>query len=348
MKRPHKRQYVADMIRAEIESGKYASNGKMPTEAEYVELFNVSRQTVRGALEDLEEAGFIYKVQGSGTFAKPIPQKRTNTGQIAVVCTYISEYIFPSILRGIEKVATANNYLMLVNSTNNSIATERTILSKLIENPTDGIIIEGTKTALPNPNCEFYTTLSKMGIPVVFINGFYPDVSANNVVHVITDDYGGSYSATKELIERGHTNICGIFKSDDTQGVNRYKGYIDSLLHHGANVKDSNVIWFSTETKDVLVQNIESYINVVDKDCTSVVCYNDQIAEALVQYLDSREDSTITSLVSFDKAFHISSQQRDVISYSHPKEKLGTIAAEKLFGMIDGQKERSMVMPWES
>ncbi|MCI6850009.1 MAG: GntR family transcriptional regulator, partial [Clostridiales bacterium] len=70
-----------------------------------------------------------------GTFSPP------KTGQIAVICTYISEYIFPSILRGVENVTKEKDYQLLINSTNNSIASERSILSKLVENPVDGIIV---------------------------------------------------------------------------------------------------------------------------------------------------------------------------------------------------------------
>ena len=35
------------------------------------------------------------------------------------------------------------------------------------------------------------------------------------------------------------------------------------------------------------------------------------------------------------------------VSYPHPREKMGTIAAEKLFNMISGRHEESVVFPWE-
>src|SRR6266542_1169218 len=51
-----------------IESNRVAVGAKLPTESEFCRLFNVSRSTVRHALAQLEKAGLISRVQGSGTF----------------------------------------------------------------------------------------------------------------------------------------------------------------------------------------------------------------------------------------------------------------------------------------
>lgn len=319
----------------------------MPTEAEYSALYHVSRQTVRKALNALEAERIITRIQGSGSYVNIRPVSPPKTGQIAVICTYISEYIFPSILRGVENVTKEKNYQLLINSTNNSIASERNILSKLVENPVDGIIVEGTKTALPNPNKEFYFSLAAMGIPIVFINGFYPNITTENVIHLVTDDYAGGYLATSELIRAGHRNICGIFKSDDRQGTDRYSGYMDAIVRLGAEVRDNNVIWFTTESKDLLYRSIGDLLEKTDKTCTGAVCYNDQIASAVIRYCESRVGNAIRAVASFDKCLGITSETIDFVSYPHPKEKMGTIAAEKLFNMINGRHEESVIFPWE-
>ena len=347
MKKPTKQTAVMNKIRSEIEGGKYADGIRMPTEAEYSALFNVSRQTVRKALNALEAEAVITRIQGSGSYVNKQPFHNRKTGQIAVICTYISDYIFPSILRGIETVTKDNDYQLLINSTNNSIASERSILSKLLDNPVDGIIVEGTKTALPNPNREFYRAVAGRGIPIVFFNSFYPDITGDNVIHIVTDDYAGGYLATQKMISEGHSNICGIFKSDDTQGIDRYSGYMDAIVRMGASVRDNNVIWFSTETKELLLRNIGDFIMGIDKSCTGVICYNDQIAATVIPYFESSVDYQINSVASFDKCLPISSEKIRFTSYPHPKEKMGTIAAEKLFHMIAGRHEASIVFSWE-
>lgn len=44
---------------------------KLPTEREFARILAVSRDTVRGALEDLESEGTIIRLHGKGTFANP-------------------------------------------------------------------------------------------------------------------------------------------------------------------------------------------------------------------------------------------------------------------------------------
>lgn len=347
MKKPIKQNALIDQIKAEITSGKYKNGDKLPTESEYSSLYQVSRQTVRKALNALEEEQIITRVQGSGSYVNTHAVSPIKTGQIAVICTYISEYIFPSILRGMEHVTKEKDYQLLINSTNNSIASERNILSKLAENPVDGIIVEGTKTALPNPNKEFYFSLANMGIPIVFINSFYPDVTGENVIHLVTDDYAGGYLAASELIRSGHRNICGIFKSDDRQGTERYSGYMDAIVRLGAELRDNNVIWFTTESMDLFYRNIGDMLKKIDAACTGVVCYNDQIASAVIRYCESLSANTIRAVASFDKCLRLESETIDIVSYPHPKEKMGAVAAEKLFNMINGGHEESLVFPWE-
>lgn len=51
-----------------IESGKLVEGEQMPTEEAIGELFGVSRITVRQALDGLSQGGYIYKIQGKGSF----------------------------------------------------------------------------------------------------------------------------------------------------------------------------------------------------------------------------------------------------------------------------------------
>ncbi|WP_342433136.1 GntR family transcriptional regulator [Neobacillus sp. FSL H8-0543] len=46
-------------------------NGQLPSEREICEHYDVSRTTVRQAINELERDGFIYKVHGKGTFVAP-------------------------------------------------------------------------------------------------------------------------------------------------------------------------------------------------------------------------------------------------------------------------------------
>jgi GntR family transcriptional regulator len=59
---------IADELAAEIRSKKLPPFAKLPSEAELMDLYEVSRVTVRQALKKLAEAGLVISRQGKGVF----------------------------------------------------------------------------------------------------------------------------------------------------------------------------------------------------------------------------------------------------------------------------------------
>jgi GntR family transcriptional regulator len=63
---------IKDILRARILDGSYQPHQQMPSESEMMASFNVSRITVRQALNDLQNEGLIFRIHGKGTFvSKP-------------------------------------------------------------------------------------------------------------------------------------------------------------------------------------------------------------------------------------------------------------------------------------
>ncbi|MEK8129447.1 GntR family transcriptional regulator [Paenibacillus filicis] len=63
---------VKEKLHDLIKSGKYALGDKLPTESELGQEYEVSRTTIRLALQQLEFEGHIQRIQGKGTFvSKP-------------------------------------------------------------------------------------------------------------------------------------------------------------------------------------------------------------------------------------------------------------------------------------
>ena len=61
---------ILDTLRQRIADGVYRVGESLPTEAELVLEFNVSRQTVRSALQNLVAEGIVERTAGRGTFLK--------------------------------------------------------------------------------------------------------------------------------------------------------------------------------------------------------------------------------------------------------------------------------------
>ncbi len=341
----HKYTELAARLRTEIRAGVYISGQRLPSENELAAQTGFSRQTVRQAMSLLEKEGLTIRVQGSGTYVRAEGRRRESTMNVAVVTTYIGEYIFPAILHGIDEELADNGYTSMLMATRNRVDNERRILTDLLAKPIDGMIVEGTKTALPNPNIDLYRRFDELNIPVVFINGFYPEMKDH--VYVVADDREGGRAACRSLLSRGHTSIAGIFKSDDIQGHRRYAGYAAALLEAGLNVDDDHVLWFATENRDSLLRACAAEAL---NGCSACVCYNDEVAQKLIETLAASEISVPSKMeiVSFDNSIYAQLSSSLFRSLANPKEKLGRLAARKLLNIISGAQECSAILPWSA
>lgn len=63
---------IYNEILSKIENGFYPSNAKLPSENELMEQYNVSRDTIRKALNLLEDSGHIHKIKGKGSLVLDI------------------------------------------------------------------------------------------------------------------------------------------------------------------------------------------------------------------------------------------------------------------------------------
>ena len=172
-----KYRQVVEWVRDNIENGTLKSGDRLMSEMELSEQFGVSRQTIRHATGELVNEGLLTRVKGSGTYiggaAEPALPKREKTMTIAVVSTFYESYIFPDTLKGIERVLSQNDYMMQVTFTDNRLYREEAILRSILEKDNiDGLIVEPTKSALPNPNLRYYEEIRSRNIPVIFFNAF--------------------------------------------------------------------------------------------------------------------------------------------------------------------------------
>lgn len=61
-------EQLLNILEDEIENGKWGPNEKIPSENELSSHYGISRMTVRSVLTDLVREGWLYRVQGKGTF----------------------------------------------------------------------------------------------------------------------------------------------------------------------------------------------------------------------------------------------------------------------------------------
>ena len=92
-------------------------------------------------------------------------------------------------------------------------------------------------------------------------------------------DARAAYKLTEILIQNGHRRIAGIFKYDDMQGIERYKGFVECLSDYGVKFDDDWIRWYSTKDMEEKLSKkglLRMYRRT--KDCTAMIVYNDEVA----------------------------------------------------------------------
>jgi GntR family transcriptional regulator of arabinose operon len=334
-----KYQRIKEYIINTIQEKQLKFGDKFFSENELVNKFNISRHTVRQAIGELVNEGWLYRMHGKGTFVGNGPDEKVKQMYtIGVITTYLNDYIFPAIIRGIDGVLMENGYNILLSCTYNQHRMERLCLENLKNHSIAGLIVEPTRSALPNPNLHLYQELKNKNVPILFIHGRYKDLDCS---YIVEDDVWAGYIATKHLIELGHARIGGVFKRDDIQGHYRYAGFIKAHREAGFDVLDSSVLWFDTDDaglnfKDSMIKRL---IDLIPR-CSGVVCYNDQITIKVLDVLRGMglnvpED---VSLVSFDDSQLAVASEVKLTTVAHPQERLGQQAAMALINLIEGRQ----------
>ncbi|MDO3408922.1 GntR family transcriptional regulator [Saccharibacillus sp. CPCC 101409] len=319
-----------------MESGRLSPGSQVPSENEIAEQFSLSRQTVRQAFSELERLGLLERVQGKGTFVRSAPS-RGETPQprtIGIVTTYISDYIFPHIVRGAEAELRSRGYRLLLASTDNDKEKEMESLKLMLSEPLSGLIIEPTKSAEGNPNLPFYLSMQSRSLPFLMINERYRELE---VPCLKVDDELGGMTAARHLIGRGHRRIAGFFKTDDLQGVNRLKGFMHAHREAGIPLAPEHVVTYTTAQKRELpIAKARELLQAADRP-TAFVAYNDELA---VPLMNAARELGLNlpgdlSVVGFDDSSLALASGVPLTTLSHPKEEMGREAARKLMDMIE-------------
>ncbi|MGN8645984.1 GntR family transcriptional regulator [Gracilibacillus sp. HCP3S3_G5_1] len=334
---------VKEAIKSQILDGTFQPHQKISSESELMKEFGVSRHTVRLAIGDLVNQGWLYREQGAGTFCADRSKNNSSSmveqKSIALITTYLSDYIFPSIIRGAESYLSKEGYQVSLFSTNNDHDNERKFLEKILTQQFDGVIIEPTRSAISNPNINYYLNLERENIPYLMINAYYDELEP---FHIVVDDEKGGLMQTEHLIELGHRNIVGFFKNDDIQGTKRMKGYLKAHRKHYIDIQPNNIVTYNTEEKLTKPVNVLKQLlsEPAVKRPTAIVCYNDELA---IKLLDTLREAKLkipedVSIVGFDDSFMAEITEVKLTTVSHPQSEMGELAAKVILDMIKRNK----------
>lgn len=152
---------------------------------------------------------------------RAIKAKRTES--IGVLLTDLCVTFFGEVLSAVEIAAEKRGYQVLVGQTHSSQDRVEKQIRLLRQKRVDGIMV------CPSSVPEYYASLKKSGLPLVFVNSGLPGL---DVPCVRSDDVLGAKLAVRHLIGLGHRRIAGFgwdAKYRAPTGDYRMAGYEEAL-----------------------------------------------------------------------------------------------------------------------
>ena len=193
--------------------------------------------------------------------------------------------------------------------------------------------------------------LEQREIPLVFLHGRCREMA--QAVCVGDDNAGGGYRLAEHLIRAGHRRIAGIFKSDDVQGPERAGGVLCAMRDAHLFPADECFLWYSSFQHRQIVEQqndtlFQAFIRDQLRDCTAVVCYNDEIAFHLIRALQraGKRVPDDVAVVSFDNSYYSTFGPVGITSLGHAEHSMGRTASECLVQLIRRQPCQSVSLPW--
>lgn len=287
--RSPKYEDLRNFLRKDILKGKYKSNQLFPSQNELSRKYKVSNSTVREAIGALVQEGFLYRIQGKGTFTSKLPGKSDQQSKVFgfVLCHRdLQDPFYLKVLKGAEREASKNGYLLFYLNCGPELSVkelEQKLSLLLNIKNLEGIILTGEISRI------VVNYLENKKVPFVLVGDIAQKQITENKLEVIaSDDYQGSCMAVKYLIDLAHKEI-GLITGNLDQYVwgIRKKGYEDTLIDADIPIRQEYIIECSADKENegykAMEHILESNINL-----TAVFAGNDRYARGCYHALRDR------------------------------------------------------------
>jgi LacI family transcriptional regulator len=240
----HKHLEISRHLLTEIAAGKYSANGRLPSEAQLVGQFKVSRPTVARALRDLMADGIIERRAGSGSFIRNRTGTPPTTRQIGLLIPGLgTTEIFEIICGELASLARRSEYTLLWGGSSHprldqdgSREHAREICEQFIERKVTGVFFAPFELTVGQDeiNRDISDRFSEAGIPVVLLDRDLAPFPHGGHFDVIgLDNVAAGYLIAEHLIKLGCQRVAFVTRPLSAPTVERrIAGAREALDNH--------------------------------------------------------------------------------------------------------------------
>lgn len=283
------------------------------------EQYRIGEKSQHKIIEASKELNYI-----PNQFAANLRTGRSNT--IALIVPSLNNPFFADLASTINAEVRKSGYVLMISDSDENMDIEKMELQQVLSRNIEGLII------VPCGNQRNHIKqLHDQGLPIVCIDRYFEEL---DIPFVSTDNYDGAYSATKHLIDNGHSLInCIQGVQQSTPNKLRVKGFKDAMENAG-------FLNYNIVGDDFSVQNgyLETRLFIQQEERpTAIFTLSNTIAMGCMKALKEMnvripED---ISLITFDDHPFLDYLETPLSCIAQPVSDISKIAVKFLFSKLN-------------
>jgi GntR family transcriptional regulator, arabinose operon transcriptional repressor len=332
-----KYQRLFEEMKTDIVSGRYRHGQKMPSEAALINRTGMSRITVVRALRELQQAGLVERIAGSGTFARGAASLETRAFLFGLLIPELgTTEIFAPICRAIASAPAAKTHALLwgtAGATSTAKQQALSLLEQFISRSVDGVFFAPLEfgTDADKINHRILRRLKKAQIATVLLDRRVSRLSSRDRADITGLNHKhAAYLATEHLLKTGCRKLCFVTsRSESSSVVDRQAGFHQAIADRG--LRATSATHFDLETDSIAFRR---WVRLGKP--LGIVCVNDQIAGRVLQLatlwkLTVPEDLRLTGI---DDVAYASILPVPLTTVKQPIEQIGQTALQLMLERI--------------
>ncbi|QHW00075.1 LacI family DNA-binding transcriptional regulator [Spirosoma endbachense] len=161
----------------------------------------------------------------------------SHSQEIGVIVPEIANPFFAVVIAGIEAIAFAQGYQVVIYQSHDSYEREVLNVKHIAQQRKDGLLVS---IATSTQDYSHFQTLHERGFPIVFFDRVCDGIDTHSI---LVDDFEGAYMATEHLIKQGCEHIALLAGSQNlVTSRRRMHGYRAALLDYNRPIVDEWMI----------------------------------------------------------------------------------------------------------
>lgn len=318
---------------------------------------NVSSSTVSRALKDYpgisdetkRKVKELAKKLNYRPNAVALSLRKSKSFTIGVIIPEVVHFFFSTVISGIEEVAYANGYNVILCQTNERYQREISSIETMMSNQIDGLLVSYSKETI---DFDHFKRLLDLNFPIVFFDRL---PKLDNAINVTVNDYQGAHQAVTHLIHQGYKHIAHL-SGPATLAISlqRKKGFMDAVKEAGLEIDPSWIVECAEGTEKESYRVAKKLFSDKNNRPDAIFAHHDIVAAGAMMAIKDMglripED---VGIVGYSNWQFSSMIDPPLSTVSQPGFDIGETAGKILLDMInktneDTQSSRNVVLDTE-